>query len=209
MGWLRVILSVASDVLWGARNCWIQYFPHDNQGMNDMIKKILAATAVAGALLFAGASAANAANYSPDVTATTGSSTLEVGGTTTITAVFANTQASSATFAVSPSTGASLSALVRTAAAVEKPIVNGAATANFEATAPGTYTVTVTAGEATDTVSITVAAAGSGAADGSGSGTLPSTGGQVPAAALWAGAGALGLGTLAVVAATARRRAQR
>ncbi|WP_396655249.1 LPXTG cell wall anchor domain-containing protein [Microbacterium aurum] len=46
-----------------------------------------------------------------------------------------------------------------------------------------------------------------GGTGGAGS-TLPSTGGEIPAVALWIGAGALGLGGLAVVAATARRRAQ-
>lgn len=173
-----------------------------------MIKKTLAAAVVAGALLFAGASAANAEEYPSEVTVTAAQSTLTVGGSTTITATFENTESGTATFSVSPTSGATLSSLVKAAApgAVSKPINEaGVATANFTASAAGTYTVTATDGAATNTVTITVAAAGAGAGGGS---TLPSTGGEIPAAALWVGAGALGLGGLAVVAAAARRRAQ-
>lgn len=119
-----------------------------------------------------------------------------------------------ATFTVTPTTGATLSSLVKAAAAgsVTKPIVNGVASANFTASAAGTYTVSVTDGDVNDTITLTVTAASTGGGAGGGTGgagsTLPSTGGEIPAVALWIGAGALGLGGLAVVAATARRRAQ-
>lgn len=165
-----------------------------------MLKKTFAAAIVAGALLFTGASAANAVVYTPSVDVTAAPATVAVGGTTTITATFTDTAETSATFSVTPTTGASLSSIVRTAPSVSKPIVNGTATATFTGTTAGTYTVAVVAGDLRDTVTITVTAAG-------GSAALPSTGGELPAAALWVGAGALGLGALAVVAATARRRA--
>lgn len=175
-----------------------------------MLKKTFAAAAVvAGALLFAGASAAQAStNYPATVTVTAASSALEVGGATVVTATFENTEYSAATFTVSPTDGASLSAIVRTATSVESAIVDGKATTNFTGTTAGTYTVTASTPDSEPkSVTITVAAAGAGAGTGGGSNALPSTGGQIPAAALWGGAGAIGLGALAVVAATARRRA--
>jgi len=176
-----------------------------------MLKKTLAAAAVAAALLFTGASAAQAsASYPATVTVTAASSTLEVGGSTVVTATFENTEFAAATFTVSPTTGGSLSAIVRTATSVESTIVDGKATTTFTATEPGTYTVTASTPDsepASTTITVAAAGAGAGGSTGGGSNALPSTGGQIPAAALWGGAGALGLGALAVVAATARRRA--
>lgn len=170
-----------------------------------MFKKTFAAAVVAGALLFTGASAANA--YTTEVEVTAGDPTLSIGESTTITAVFADPEVTSASFSVSPTSGATLASLVHASAggAVTKDVVDGEATATFTASAAGTYTVTAAAGDEVGTTTITVAAAGTdGGAD-----ALPSTGGEIPAAALWIGAGALGLGALAVIAATARRRAQR
>lgn len=174
-----------------------------------MMKKAFAAAVVAGAMIFAGASAANAVEYPAEVTVSTSASSITVNGTATITATFENTEATSATFSVSPTTGAGLSSIVAAAAgsSTTKPIVNDVATATFTGTTAGTYTVTAAADGVSSTVTVTVTAAG--AAAGGGNGTLPSTGGEIPAAALWIGGGALGLGALAVVAATARRRAQR
>lgn len=177
-----------------------------------MLKKTLAAAAVAAALLFTGASAAQAAvdDYPATVSVEAASSTLEVGGSTVVTATFENTEFAAATFTVSPTTGGSLSAIVRTATSVESTIVDGKATTTFTATEPGTYTVTASTPDsepASTTITVAAAGAGAGGSTGGGSNALPSTGGQIPAAALWGGAGALGLGALAVVAAAARRRA--
>lgn len=182
-----------------------------------MFKKTLAAAIVAGALLFAGASAANAdtatdAPYPPDNSSVTVSpNSVAVGQTATITANVPDDYISVTFESTAGSTLSSIVAAAATGSSVTKTPTNGVATASFSATTPGTYTVTVSggtgnAGGEVGSVTITVTAA---AAAGGAGGGLPSTGGEIPAAALWIGAGALGLGALAVVAATARRRAQR
>lgn len=169
-----------------------------------MLKKTLAAVVVAGALLFTGASAANA-DYTPGTGPVASDPTPAPGETIVITVTDIPDTVSVATFATTGA-GATLSSIVlaaSTGSSVDKDVVDATASANFVATEPGTYTVTVTGDDGTDlgSVDITVAAAGGDDDE------LPSTGGTVPAVALWVGAGALGLGGLAVVAATARRRA--
>jgi len=169
-----------------------------------MLKKTLAAVVVAGALLFTGASAANA-DYTPDDNVTVSDSTPAPGQTIVITITGIADGIPWVTFSTTDA-GVTLSSIVPTAvtSSVQKDVVDGTASANFVAAEPGNYTVTVTDpdGNVLETVGITVAAAGAGDDD-----ELPSTGGTVPAVALWVGAGALGLGGLAVVAGTARRRA--
>lgn len=179
-----------------------------------MFKKTFAAAVVAGALLFTGASAATAATeapYPPDKSNVTVSpSSVVVGAKATITA----TVPENYTNVIFETRGsATLSSIVAAAASgstVTKTPVGGVATASFSATAPGTYEVFVSGGTGNSggevgSVTITVTAAAAAGTNPA----LPSTGGEIPAAALWIGAGALGLGALAVVAATARRRAQR
>lgn len=171
-----------------------------------MMKKSLAATAVAAVFVLGGAASAQATVYTPSIDCTANPATLEVGQSATIDCQFENIDdGTSVVFSVEGS-GATLSSLVFAAgsgSSVTKTVAGGAASATLAATVAGTYTVSVTAGQlATETATVTAAAAGEDPD------TIPSTGGTVPTAALWLGAGALGLGGLAVVAATARRRAQ-
>jgi LPXTG-motif cell wall-anchored protein len=101
----------------------------------------------------------------------------------------------------------------------------GAALADYPSDAPVTAgDTTLTVGQSTtiaandlgDYTSVTTVPPGAGAtlgsivlASGTGSGELPATGGTGPAAFIWLGVGAIGLGGIAVAAAVARRRAAR
>lgn len=177
-----------------------------------MIKKTLTAVGIAGFIVFAGASAANA-DYTSDVDATVGDPTLVPGQATVITATNVD---GTTTFATSGPgvtentlTSISFAAAVGSDTAVKEAGDDRTAQATFTApTAGGTYTIQIEDADGdTQSVTLTVAAAGSGGAGGAG-GTLPATGSNaVPAAAIWLGAGAVGLGGIAVTAAVARRRA--
>lgn len=179
-----------------------------------MIRKTLVAAGIAGALVFAGSAAANAA-YTPGadpddgvIDITVSDQAVTPGSPVTITA--GDLDGPTATFAIAggPS-GATLSSIVFAAAqpSVEKDVENGFASATFEAATPGEYTITVASGDQEpQTIAVTVATAAAGGT-GSGSGTLPATGGTLPVEALWLGVGVLGLGGIAVTAAVARRRA--
>jgi LPXTG-motif cell wall-anchored protein len=170
-----------------------------------MLKKTLTAVAIAGALLFTGAAGANAAgDYPVGVTVTAGSATITVGGSTTVTATGLG-ELETVYFGTDGTPGGSVSSIVRAAGTgpVAKPVVDGSASATFTASAAGTFTIAVSDGETVlGTTTVTVAAAGSG-----GGGTLPATGSEIPAAAIWLGAGAIGIGGIAIAAAVARRRA--
>ncbi|GAA5093741.1 hypothetical protein GCM10025760_24270 [Microbacterium yannicii] len=171
-----------------------------------MLKKTLAAAGIAGALIL-GSSAAAFADYPATAPVTAGDTTLTVGQSTTITANDLGDY-TSVDFSVNPTSGSTLSSIVVAAAAggVTKPVANGTASATFTANAAGTYTVTVAATDgALGSVTISVAAAGSTPAPGA----LPATGGTIPAAAIWVGVGAVGLGGIAVAAVAARRRTQK
>lgn len=170
-----------------------------------MLKKTFAAVVVAGALLFTGASAANA-DYTPDEDITVSDTTPAPGQPFVITVINIPQPIATVTFTVTGPVGTSLASVATaTTASIDKP-VTADRTSSVTVTSPNAGTVTVAAvgDDGTDlgTTTVTVAAAGAGDDD-----ELPSTGGTVPTAALWVGAGALGLGGLAVVAATARRRA--
>ncbi|TQK18643.1 hypothetical protein FBY40_1132 [Microbacterium sp. SLBN-154] len=190
-----------------------------------MFKKFLAAAGVAGLLVLGTAAAANAdADYTATLEVTAGDAVLEPGQSTVLTVngvadgtVIFGTEG----VGVEPNTLSSIAfAAEFPTSIVEKQAVNGSASATF--TAPqitGTYVVTVfdSAGEFGQ-ISITVGAVGSGGPGGSGgagggtgaegTGSLPATGGNaIPAAAIWLGAGAVGLGGIAITAAVARRRA--
>ncbi|MFE5407261.1 LPXTG cell wall anchor domain-containing protein [Microbacterium sp. NPDC056569] len=174
-----------------------------------MFKKAFAAIAVAGLLVLGGAGAASA-DYPSDVTVTAGSATITVGGSTAVTASGLG-DLQTVFFAVSGGTGGSLSSIVLASgggSTVEKSVTDGSATATFTASAVGTYNVSVSDGETTiGQTTITVTAAGTSTGGSGGSGELPATGGTVPAAFVWLGVGAIGLGGIAVAAAVARRRA--
>lgn len=172
-------------------------------------------TAIASAvLIFGGASAANAAGYpveEPDVTVE--DSVVAPGEPTTITVYDLDPALGSVTFTVTGGpAGATLASLVYTAASspsVTKPVTaEGTASAQFTAGTPGNYAITVTAdGEIVGTVQITVAGEGAGAGAGTGEDDgLAATGSEVPAGALWAGIGAVGLGGAVLAGAAIRRR---
>ncbi|MFB8388040.1 hypothetical protein ACFC3F_12965 [Microbacterium sp. NPDC055910] len=177
-----------------------------------MLKKTLAVVGLAGALMIGSASAAFADNYPPAANVTVAAPTITPGGSTVITATGLGDR-TSVTFSVSGSPGATLTSLVVAAgssyASVNKPVVDGTASATFSASTPGNFTVTISDGATIlGTSSISVAdPAGAGGSGGSGS-ELPPTGGAVPATVIWAGVGAIGLGGIAVAAVAARRRTQ-
>lgn len=154
-----------------------------------------------------GGAAAASADYPVDAPVTVSDTTPVVGQPVTIT--FGELgDLESVFFSVSPSTGATLASIVLASAgtSVEKPVVDGSATATFTAQTSGTYVVSISDGETViGSVTLDVAPAGSGA--GGSSGDLPATGGAVPGAFVWLGVGAVGLGAIAVAAAVARRRA--
>ncbi|MEI3865712.1 hypothetical protein V6S02_01315 [Microbacterium sp. CCNWLW134] len=170
------------------------------------------ATGIAGLLVLGAASAAQADDYASAVDVTAGDVTLTPGQATVITANNVDGQATFST--TGPGVGENTLTSVAFAATTGsdtaiKPVdENRRAQATFTApTAGGTYVISVEDADGdTDTITLTVAAATSGGTGGSGA--LPATGGDaVPAAAIWLGAGAVGLGGIAVTAAVARRRA--
>ena len=187
-----------------------------------MFKKTLTTVFVAGALFLSGGAAANAATDYPDTGVS--DNTPGIGQSITIT-VNINGNYNNVYFVIIGGPGADLASLVHTAApagGVTKPVVNGSASATFRSVNEGTHQIGIydTEGNLLTTVALEVSADNGdftstavGAANGStgsnaaGANGLPATGGEVPLTALWIGAGALGLGGIAVVAATARRRA--
>lgn len=175
-----------------------------------MFKKLLSAAGIAAAIVLGTAAAASAASgYPAGVTLTASAATIAPGGSTTITATGLG-DLQTVYFGVG-GTGGSLSSIVLASGAgtsVAKPVSNGSASATFTASTAGEYVVSVSDGETVlDTVTITVAAAGAGTGGGGAGPQLPATGGTVPAAVIWAGVGAIGLGGIAVAAVAARRRA--
>jgi hypothetical protein len=179
-----------------------------------MIKKTFAAAGVAGLLVLGVASAAHAEPYPATVSVTADDVTLTPGQATVVTAlnvdggvVFETTGPG-----VSPNTLTSISFASVNATDTAEKVADENRTARATFTAPtvgGTYVIIATDEDGDrDSVTVTVAAATSGGSGSGGSGSLPATGGDaVPAAAVWLGAGAVGLGGIAVTAAVARRRA--
>lgn len=166
-----------------------------------MLKKYVAAAGIAAAFLFVGAGAASAAAYPADVPIVAEDTTPGVGVPTLLTVTglgalddvtFSASGCASATFEESGSATATV------------PVVDESASATFVATAAGTCTVSVLDGDTV--IGSTVLTVGTPASSGGGTGGLPPTGGDVPAAAIWLGVGALAVGGIAVAAAAARRR---
>jgi len=173
-----------------------------------MLKKVLAAFAVAGVMVLGVGSAASADDYPAQISISVSASTVNVGQPVTITVTGAQ-EFSEVAFSLTAD-GASLSSIVAAATAgssVSKPVVDGTAAATFVASQTGTFVVNVAAdGQSVGSATITVVASGAGGSGGSGTG-LPATGGNVPGAALWLGIGAVGIGGIAFAAVAARRRA--
>lgn len=175
-----------------------------------MLKKTFAAVALAGALILGTATAASALTYPDQLNVTISSPTVTVGNSTVIT-VTGLDGLDVVTFSHDAGAGASIASIAFTAIAgssVDKPVAAGTASATFTATTPGSYTISIYDGSTLlGSVPVTVAAAGSGAdsdADG-----LADSGGTVPAAVIWVGVGAIGLGGIALAAVAARRRTQK
>lgn len=175
-----------------------------------MLKKTLAAVALAGALILGTAAAASAGTYPDTAPVTAASPTITVGGSTVITATGLGDR-DTVTFAHNAGASGSIASIAFASASttsVDKSVTAGTASATFSASAPGTYTVSVLDGSAVlGSVQVTVAAAGSGS-DASGGG-LPDTGGAIPVGAVWLGVGVIGLGGIALAAVSARRRTQK
>jgi hypothetical protein len=172
-----------------------------------MFKKTLTVVGIAAAFVLGSSAAAVADDYPVDAPVTVSDTTPAPGQPVTITATDLGDY-ETVTFSTSGA-GASLSSIVLAAGSgvsVDKPVTDGTASATFSSSQAGTFVVSVSAGgEVLSSVTLTVAAA-AGAGGGTGGG-LPATGGSVPAAVIWAGAGAIGLGGIAVAAVAARRRA--
>jgi hypothetical protein len=175
------------------------------------MKKLLTAVGIAAVIILGGSSAANATYPDPGDNVEVSNPAPAVGQPITITATGLG-DLPTVVFSVN-APGATLASIVVAStggSSVTKPVVDGTASAQFTATTPGDYTILVSdlEGNVVGSVGVTVAAAGAGSGDGAGDGSgLPPTGGTVPAAVIWAGVGAVGLGGIAVAAVAARRRA--
>ncbi len=178
-----------------------------------MLKKALTTVGIAGLLVLGASSAATAANYPPQVDGTSSSPVVAPGVPTTISfGVPGYDDGTTVTFVVTGEdvSGVTLATIVRTAVtskSFDKTITGGSASVQFSSTSGGTFTVTpfIDGRQVGNAVSVTVDASGGGS-DASNP-ALPATGSEVPAAALWLGVGAVGIGGIAIAAGVARRRA--
>lgn len=174
-----------------------------------MFKKLLSVVGIAAAITLGSAAAASAV-YTPGVEIVAGDVTLAPGESTVIT-VNGLGERDTVNFAYT-GPGGSLASIVAASAggtSVDKPVNGGSASATFTANAVGDHVIVVSDETGVlESITITVAAAGTGTGGtgGNAGGQLPATGGTVPAAAIWAGVGAIGLGGIAVAAVAARRR---
>lgn len=176
-----------------------------------MIKKTLTTVGIAGLLIFGASTAANAAAYPPVVDGTTSATVVAPGQPATIGFAFPGYEdGTTVTFVVTGEnvSGVTLASIVSTAVSsksIDKTIAGGSASVQFASSTGGTFTVTpfIDGRQVGNAVSVTVDAS-SGSASGP---ALPATGSEVPAAALWLGVGAVGIGGIAIAAGVARRRA--
>jgi len=172
-----------------------------------MLKKTLAAVGIAGMLILGSATSAFAGTYPPTADVSVSAPSVAPGGIVTITAEGLGDR-TSVTFDHNAPAGSTLSSLSFAAAvggSVVKSVSAGTSSARFSSTTPGTYTIRVLDGASVlGSASVTVTASGAGADTG-----LPDTGGSVPAAAIWAGVGLIGVGGIALAAVAARRRTQK
>jgi hypothetical protein len=171
-----------------------------------VLKKLLTAVGLAGLIILGGSSAALADEYPPSVECTATPPTLVVGGTTTVNCTGLVPGEVTITATGPGVVEGDLASIVFAAAtgtvSVTKTVgADGTVSASLTVHQAGTFVVTATDSQG-NTVSATVTATAAGG------GGLPPTGGTVPAAAIWLGVGALGLGGIAVAAAMAQRRAR-
>ena len=188
-----------------------------------MFKKLATSLGVAAVLLLVSATPALATTYPPDngiISEGAGSDAPIVPGQSipiTFSGIPETLVPNGGTVAFEVSgAGASLASIVRTAAStrVLKTVVDGSATATFTSNTEGSFTVSLIKPPnqviATRTVVVAIpadASGGAGAAAGGSTGGLPATGGALPAAVVWLGVGAVGVGGIALAAGIARRRA--
>jgi hypothetical protein len=173
-----------------------------------MIKKALTAAGIAGALIFAGSSAALADEYPVDTSCSASPATVAAGADSTITCEGLTPGGVEFTATGPGISDGDLASIVLASAdgstsVVKEADTDGTASASLTVPGAGEFVVSVEDSEgntASTTVTVTAAAGGD-------SGELPVTGGGMSTAALWLGVGAVGLGGIAVAAAVARRRA--
>ncbi|WP_396668812.1 hypothetical protein [Microbacterium sp. R86528] len=179
------------------------------------MKKSLTALAIAGALVFSGAAATSAAAYTPVGPSAPG--IISVGSPVTFTFDgLADFNGQTLTFVLTGenASGATLASMVftsTTSAGVAKTVVDGSVDVTVTVASEGSYTLTGYDADGNAVAAASFATSGVGT-DGSelpatgDEDALPATGGDAPLGALWLGAGALGLGGIAVAAGVARRR---
>ena len=174
------------------------------------MKKIAIALAAAAAILLGGASAAIAAPYTSGGTVSTSSSTVTAGGSVTITFTDGSFAPGESVLITVTGEGASsanlalLKAVVSSGSITKTASGTGAVSVVFTAPAGATGTYTITgvglSSEASLTATVTVVPADVG-------GALGATGGD-PSLLIWLGAGALGLGVIALIVTSTVRRSR-
>lgn len=174
-----------------------------------MLKKTLAAAGVAALLILGGASAATAADYPATVGCTANPATIAVGETSVITCTGLEPNVTGTLTVTGPGvvpdtlTSIVFASTSGTSSVTKTTSAAGDVSVNFRGPAAGSFTVSLEADNGqSGSAAVTVTAASGGDSG------LPATGSTVPAAAIWLGVGAIGIGGIAVAAAVARRRAQ-
>jgi hypothetical protein len=164
------------------------------------LNKTLTTIAAAFVMVLGGASAASAADYTPEVAG--GPTTLSPGGAGTFTFVdFAPGEAVTITLTGESANAATLAAVsaVSSTSIVKNASATGAVsvTVNLPSNASGTYTLTAAGASGSPSTSFTVPAA------------LGATGADISPIMLWGAVGIVGLGVIALIAVSAVRRSRR
>ncbi|MEV8268623.1 LPXTG cell wall anchor domain-containing protein [Microbacterium sp. NPDC076911] len=185
------------------------------------MKKSLTALAIAGALVFSGAAATSAAAYTPSTDYGASTSIIVPGSPVTFTfSDLAAFEGLTLSFFLTGegASGATLASMVftsTTSAGVDKVVSGGSVAVTVTVATEGSYTLTgydsegnavASASFATSSSTSTSTSSSTSGSTTDGSDSLPATGGEASLAVVWLGAGALGLGGIAVAAGVARRR---
>jgi len=187
-----------------------------------VLKKVFATVGLAVLLALGGGSAASA--YPATASCSANPTTFAVGGSTTILCVGLRPLITGTLTVTGPGVQpGSLSSIVLAGAVGSASVTKtttpeGTVAVTFTGPiVPGAYTISLVAEDgASGSTTVNVVPAGGSGTGGTSGGTqsgtggtgLSATGGTVPAAAIWFGVGAVGLGAIAVAAAASRRRAQ-